>query len=150
MFNFFRNNDREKLCPRGSGRCRKNKRARLKNYVREQATRMFVARSLIIYMKYYFSEFSVSGYKSKGQMPSGKTLSFCSDVGPENLFCRDCSGHYRIAVVKDPFEGIIKGIFNEGLINGVGLTATAGEKLSSHFLEPKICRDKWSFLNLFF
>ena len=72
---------------------------------------MFVA-SLIIYMKYYFSDFFCFWLRfSLGdKYLSDKTLSFCSDVGPVELhFAGDSVlGRYRIAVVKDPFDGIIK------------------------------------------
>jgi hypothetical protein len=50
-----------------------------------------------------------------------KTLSFCTDVGPVELqFMGDSvRGSYRIMVVKEPFNGIIKGVFKEGLLDGV-------------------------------
>jgi hypothetical protein len=56
-----------------------------------------------------------------GQTTDQKTLSFCTDVGPVELkFSADSvRGRYRITVVKEPFDGIIKGTFNEGMIEGV-------------------------------
>ena len=56
-----------------------------------------------------------------GQTADQKTLSFCTDVGPVELkFSSDSvRGRYRITVVKEPFDGIIKGTFNEGVIEGV-------------------------------
>ena len=74
-------------------------------------------------MKYYFLTFlfPVSMLVAAQIPPTNETLSFCSDVGPVELhFAGDSvPGRYRIAVVKDPFEGIIKGTFNEGLLEGV-------------------------------
>jgi hypothetical protein len=88
--------------------------------------------SLIIYMKYYFLAFLfLVAILVRGQIPSDKTLSFCSAVGPVELhFAGDSVlGRYRIAVVKDPFDGIIKGTFNEGLIEGVWIDRDGSGKI---------------------
>ena len=74
------------------------------------------------HMKYCFLTFLLlASILVIGQTPENKTLSFCSDVGPVELqFAGDSiRGRYRIVVVKDPFEGIIKGTFKDGIIEGV-------------------------------
>jgi hypothetical protein len=56
-----------------------------------------------------------------GQTRQIKTLSYCTNVGPVELqFAGDSvRGRYRIAVVNEPFDGIIKGTFKGGLIEGL-------------------------------
>ena len=88
--------------------------------------------TLIIYMKYCFLTFLILvSILVNGQITHPKTLSFCSDVGPVELhFAGDSvRGSYRIVVVKDPFEGIIKGIFNGGLIEGVWIDRDGSGKI---------------------
>jgi hypothetical protein len=84
-------------------------------------------------MKYYFLTFlfPVSMLVAAQIPPTNETLSFCSDVGPVELhFAGDSVlGRYRIAVVKDPFEGIIKGTFNEGLLEGVWIGRDGSGKI---------------------
>ena len=57
---------------------------------------------------------------TSGQAQKTK-MSFCTDVGPVELqFDGDSvRGSYRITVVKEPFNGVIKGKFKEGLMDGV-------------------------------
>jgi len=83
---------------------------------------LYVCCKRLPYMNCGFLTFlSLVSILATGQSPQSKTLSFCSDVGPVELqFAGDSiRGRYRIAVVKEPFEGIIKGTFKEGLIDGV-------------------------------
>jgi hypothetical protein len=56
-----------------------------------------------------------------GYTQETRTLSYCSNVGPVELIVSGDSviGRYRITVVKEPFEGVIKGVFKEGLIDGL-------------------------------
>ena len=92
---------------------------------------MFVTLALV-FMKHYFLTFLLLvSTLATGQIPDPKTLSFCSDVGPVELHITGDSvlGRYRIAVVKDPFEGIIKGTFNEGLIEGVWIDRDGSGKI---------------------
>jgi hypothetical protein len=72
-------------------------------------------------MKYTFPIFLILfANLAFGQTPR-KKLSFCTDVGPVNLQFEGDSvrGSYRITVVKEPFNGVIKGVIKEGLIDGV-------------------------------
>jgi hypothetical protein len=72
-------------------------------------------------MKYIFPIFlMLAADLVLGQTPE-KKLSFCTDVGPVELqFDGDSvRGSYRITVVKEPFNGVIKGTFKEGLLDGV-------------------------------
>ena len=66
-----------------------------------------------------------------GQSSNHEKIFFCSDVGPVELqFAGDSVlGRYRIAVVKDPFEGIIKGKFKDGLIEGVWIDRDGSGKI---------------------
>jgi hypothetical protein len=59
---------------------------------------------------------AVAGYTQEK-----RTLSYCSNVGPVELILSGDSvrGRYRITVVKEPFEGVIKGVFKEGLLDGL-------------------------------
>lgn len=88
--------------------------------------------TLIIYMKYSFLIFLLLvSILAIGQNPDFKTLSFCTDVGPVELqFAGDSiRGRYRIMVVKDPFDGVIKGTFKDGLIEGVWIDPDGSGKI---------------------
>lgn len=85
-----------------------------------------------LFMKYCFFTFSfLVSILAIGQTSNYKTLSFCTDVGPVELeFAGDSiRGRYRIMVVKDPFDGIIKGTFKEGLIEGVWIDPDGSGKI---------------------
>ena len=72
-------------------------------------------------MKYNFLIFLfLASHLVLGQTSKNK-ISFCTDVGPVDLEFEGDSvkGSYRIMVVKEPFNGVIKGILKEGLLDGV-------------------------------
>ena len=72
-------------------------------------------------MKYKFQIFLFLVSSLVSAQTQKKKLSFCTDVGPVELqFDGDSvRGSYRITVVKEPFDGVIKGKFKEGLLDGV-------------------------------